>query len=134
MNDHLDESKLKALGLRLLASSNGSSVAIVEKLWKYFTKKFPRQDQRSLVRWMKNWCDGEHHMPPERFKMLSKENGYRIDEFKSYQSRAYGVATSISGKRIFVVTELDLKKQDVADPAAIKRAARLAEDIGLEKK
>ena len=134
MNDHLNDSKLKAMGLKLLVSSRGSSVMIVEKLWKDFTKKFPREDQRSLVRWMKIWCDGDNPLPPERFKMLCKEKGFRIDEFKSYQSRAYGVATNVLGDRDFVVTAIDLKKRDDADAAVIKRAARLAEEVGLEKK
>jgi hypothetical protein len=132
MNDRSDESRYRALGLKLLVSSGGSSVVIVEKLWKEFAK-LPREDQRKLVRWMGHWCDGEHQLPPEKFKILGKFGNFRIDEFKSYQSRAYGVAATILSARTFVVTAVDLKKKDDADPAVIKRAARLATELRMDK-
>ena len=132
MDDQPDDSPFRKLGLRLLVSSGSNAVVILEKLWKDFSK-FPRKDLASLAKWMNIWCDGELHLPPERYKMLGKIGEYRIDEFKSYQSRAYGtIATNWDG-RTFVVTALATKKSDDADPAVLKRAARLATELRLER-
>lgn len=138
MDDQLDDSQYEAMGLKVLASVRGSSVVILEKLWKDFTK-FPREDQRTLLRWMRIWCTGEHHIPPEKFKILDKISGYRIDEFKSYQCRAYGTVATIGSDEAFVVTAfvvtaLDVKKKDLANPAVLKRAARIALELKLEPK
>ena len=132
MREPNDDSPFEEQGLSLLASSGGNAVVILKKLLKEFGK-FPRKDQLSLGKWMTIWCDGDLHLPPERFKQLEKVGGYRIDEFKSYQSRAYGtIATNWSG-RTFVVTALAVKKSDNADPAVLKRAARLAAELKLER-
>ena len=133
MEDQSDDSLFREIGLKVLVSSSENSVVILEKLWKEFSK-FPRKDQVSLAKWMTIWCDGEHNLPPERYKMLGKFGEYRIDEFKSYQSRAYGtIATNWLG-RTFVVTALDTKKSEDADPAVLKRASRIATELKLEKK
>lgn len=137
MSDPNDDSRFEKLGLSRLVASGDNAVVILDKLLKEFNN-FPRKDVASLGKWMSIWCDGNLHLPPERFKMLGKfgmfENfgGYRIDEFKSYQSRAYGtVATNWRG-RTFVVTALAIKKTDDADPAILRRAARLAAELNLE--
>ena len=132
MDDKPDDSLFRKLGLRLLVASSGNSVVIVEKLWNDFLR-FPRKDLGSLRKWMEIWCDGELHLPAERYKMLGKTGEYRIDEFKSYQSRAYGTVATNWGRRTFVVTALATKKSDNADPAVLKRAARLAAELRLER-
>lgn len=131
MSNPDDDSLFEKLGLTPLVSSNGNSVAIVHKLLKEFVK-LPSKDRASLRKWMEIWCNGELHLPAERYKMLGKFQGFRIDEFKSYQSRAYGtIATNWSG-RTFVVTALAIKKSDDADQAVINRAARIAAELKLE--
>lgn len=132
MEDQSDDSPFQKLGLKVLVSSGGNSVVILEKLWKEFLK-FPRKDQLSLAKWMKIWCDGGLHLPPERYKMLGKFGEYRVDEFKSYQSRVYGTIASNWSGRTFVVTALDTKKSDGADPAVFKRVVRLATELKLER-
>lgn len=132
MSDPDDDSPFEKVGLRRLVSSGGNAVVILIKLLKEFNN-FPRKDVANLGKWMNIWCDGELHLPPERFKMLGKVGGYRIDEFKSYQSRAYGTVATNWGGRTFVVTALAIKKSDDADPAILKRAARLAAELDLER-
>ena len=132
MSDPNDDSPFEKLGLIRLVSSGDGAVVMLSKLLKEFGK-FPRKDLATLRKWMSIWCDGDLHLPPERFKMLGKFGGYRIDEFKSYQSRAYGTVATNWGGRTFVVTALAIKKSDDADPAILKRAARLAAELDLER-
>jgi hypothetical protein len=132
MDNQPDESRFREKGLKLLVSDSGRAVVIVDKLWKDFGK-FPRKDQASLTKWMAIWCAGEHQLPAERFKMLDRIGEYRIDEFKSYQARAYGTVATNWGNQTFVITALAIKKTDDADSAVIKRAGRIAAELELER-
>lgn len=105
---------------------------IVEKLEKEFSNA-PAKDRISMERWMQFWCEGRS-LTPEKFKVnvrRDKVKGIRIDEFKSYQLRAYGYSLTVGDKKVFVVTATDIKKKEKADPTALDKAVRIASSVDL---
>ena len=127
----IDDATLAKFGLSTLTRRSGGAVAIVARLRKDWVKGAAK-DIVSIERWMQHWCDGRD-LPPERFKVnLRRGEGIRIDEFKSYQLRAYGFSLTIGDKKLFVVTALDIKKKDKASNDVLDRAERLARELRSE--
>lgn len=128
----LDDSSLAKRGLVVLVRQGGGVVVIVEKLEKEFSNA-PAKDRISMERWMQFWCEGRS-LTPEKFKVnvrRDKVKGIRIDEFKSYQLRAYGYSLTVGDKKVFVVTATDIKKKEKADPTALDKAVRIASSVDL---
>lgn len=128
----LDDSSLAKRGLSVLVRQGGGIVAIVKKLEKEFSDA-PAKDRIAMERWMQFWCDGRS-LTPERFKMnvkRDKARGIRIDEFKAYQLRAYGYSVTVGDKKIFVVTAIDIKKKEKANPSVLEKAVKIAASVDL---
>lgn len=127
----ISDSTLAEYGLVVLVRHGGGAVAILRKLRKEYDNAAPR-DVVSIERWMEHWCDGRD-LPPERFKMnLRRAQAVRIDEFKAYQLRAYGFSITVADKKLFVVTSIDIKKQNKAGVEVLDRAERLAKSAKVE--
>lgn len=118
------DSALAPYGLAALVRTPGGVVAIFDGAKKDYGKGSAR-DTISIEYWMKLWCDGGR-LPPERFKFVRGKEKVRLTEFKAYQFRAYGFAATVAGKRLFVVTAADVKKQNDASRHVLDRAERVA--------
>ncbi len=127
----ISDSTLAGYGLSVLVRHGGGAVVIVRKLRKEYDNA-STQEIVSIERWMEHWCDGRD-LPPERFKLnLRRNQTARIDEFKSYQLRAYGFSVTVAAKKLFIVTAIDIKKQNKASTEVLDRAERLAKELKVE--
>lgn len=127
----VSEATLKRFGLAVVVRRGGGVVAIRTKLRKDYDRGAGR-DIVSIERWMEHWCDGRDLLP-ERFKVnLRRKGGVRIDEFKAYQLRAYGFSTTVGDKKLFVITAVDIKKQNRASADVLDRAERIALELKAE--
>lgn len=107
-------------------------VALTKGVAKSF-KNAKAKARARITRNMEIYADkGSEGLPPEafrhegRFPMGGRKGGRcAIYAFKGWQTRIYGSTRSILDKPTFIGTEIDLKKkQDTADQALLRRAAR----------
>ena len=119
------------------AAAHGT-VAFTDKDWKKFEKKANIDGRKQVMATLNLWCRyGPNNLPEKKFKFQDHikrgDNSVRLEAFKGWQIRIYGVTMDIGGKTIFVVTACDpSKKRDAADRELLEIAGHKAIEIELE--
>lgn len=109
-------------------SGPNSSVWIHERCKKEIDD-IPQKDRAKIQACMEEmYCTMESvgNIPKSKFNRNEGRHGSEkrlVQAFKSFQGRVYGVEGSIDGKRTFFASTAEIKKDNRADPAVLKRAA-----------
>ena len=110
------------------------SIAFSNRQWKMFNK-VEAEARSKLEAVMRAWCRfGPTDMPTTKFRFegRARKNGksIRIDAFKAWQVRFYGMTIEVNGKQVFLVSEVDLaKKQDDAKKTKVDNAYEVASGL-----
>lgn len=111
------------------------SIAFTAKDWKAFENTVQPKGRSQIEVVMKTWCKvGPKDLPRKKFRFEThiKKGGdsVRVEAFKGWQTRYYGVAIDVGGKIVFLVTASDLsKKRDSANRELLKTAGHKAIDL-----
>jgi hypothetical protein len=96
-------------------------------------RSLPIRDQAKIEATMKDfYCSMENASIPKKRLNLNegRHDRFLVQAFKADQSRVYGVAGSIDGKKSFFATNAATKKTNKADPSELTKAGRLAKNVG----
>ena len=112
-----------------------AEVWIHEKCRKEMNKHLSDKDRSKIEACMKKmYCTMEHPEDISREKLNQNEGSCklkgkdkRVQAFKYYQGRVYGVQGAVNGKRAFFAACAAVKKDDLLDPNERDRVARRIE-------
>jgi hypothetical protein len=130
-----DADTLKRIGAEPLVVEADAQIVILEKVKKVF-EGIEEQPKARLTRVMELWCLGK----PLTDKMFngnegrSKQKNMMLQAFKAWKVRLFGIVTSISGKKTFIIVNIDsAKKQEKADKNILRIAKERVDDLDLGK-